>query len=194
MPNPPSKTWSHTARALLDPARVMPLGPGSPQRDRYEELRALRPELLFEGGTVRRRAAAECCLAALWLRYDFLDEAHTIVQAIDEPAGSFGHALMHRREGDFSNSKYWLRRAGVQPIFAGLAEFVGQLGLPTELVARLAPAGAWDADGFVDLCAAAVKQRSPADSAEAVAWLEQIQHREWEAYLEECRRQAVGEG
>ena len=46
---------------------------------------------------------------ALWL-YGFLDESHSIAQGIDSAEGSYWHALMHRSEGDFSNSKYWYRR------------------------------------------------------------------------------------
>src|SRR5208282_3154263 len=44
-------------------------------------------------------------LAGLWLWHDGLDESHRISQGLSSPAGSFWHAIMHRREGDFSNSK-----------------------------------------------------------------------------------------
>ena len=52
---------------------------------------------------------AACCLAGVWLLHDYLDESHTISQRIDTPSGSFWHGIMHRREGDFSNAKYWFR-------------------------------------------------------------------------------------
>ena len=62
---------------------------------------------------------------ALWL-YGFLDESHSIAQGIDSPEGSYWHALMHRSEGDFSNSKYWYRRVGRHAIFPALLVAVRQ--------------------------------------------------------------------
>ena len=40
-------------------------------------------------------------------------------QGIDTPAGSFWHAIMHRREGAFGNSKCWWRRPGPHPALIG---------------------------------------------------------------------------
>jgi hypothetical protein len=41
--------------------------------------------------------------------------AHAIAQDIDDNAGSWIHAYLHRKEGDLGNAGYWYRRAG-QPI------------------------------------------------------------------------------
>ncbi len=57
--------------------------------------------------------ALACIEAGLWLLADDLDTSHKICQNIATPLGSAWHAIMHRREGDFSNSLYWWRRAGV---------------------------------------------------------------------------------
>src|SRR4051794_8266140 len=54
-----------------------------------------------------RPEAASALLSGLWLWHDFLDESHGISQSIHSATGSFWHAIMHRREGDFGNSKYW---------------------------------------------------------------------------------------
>lgn len=54
-------------------------------------------------------------LAGLWLFVDDLDASHRISQTQDDATGCFWHAIMHRREGDFSNSKYWFRRAELHP-------------------------------------------------------------------------------
>jgi hypothetical protein len=62
---------------------------------------------------------------ALWL-YGFLDESHSIAQGIDSAEGSYWHALMHRSEGDFSNSKYWYRRVGRHAIFPDLLKAARQ--------------------------------------------------------------------
>ena len=56
--------------------------------------------------------------AALWLYVDDLSRSHTVSQGIDTPTGSYWHAIMHRREGDFDNSRYWLRRAAGHPLLA----------------------------------------------------------------------------
>ncbi len=55
--------------------------------------------------------------AALWLYVDDLEASHAISQGIHDSTGSMWHAIMHRREGDFSNAKYWLRLAGAHPAF-----------------------------------------------------------------------------
>jgi hypothetical protein len=42
-----------------------------------------------------------------------LDGAHKIVQSLEGiPAADAVHAIIHRRDGDFSNSCYWWRRVG----------------------------------------------------------------------------------
>ena len=56
---------------------------------------------------------------ALWL-YGFLDEAHRLTQQDASSEGAYWHALVHRSEGDFSNSLYWFNRVGVHPLHARL--------------------------------------------------------------------------
>jgi len=58
---------------------------------------------------------AECVLCGLLLLFDDLDSAHRICQSIETSTASFWHAIVHRREGDFSNSKYWYARAAGHP-------------------------------------------------------------------------------
>ena len=65
------------------------------------ELQRLRPQDVVTGN-VRSPDDAKAVLAGLWLWHDWLDESHTISQALPSPAGSFWHAIMHRREGDFA--------------------------------------------------------------------------------------------
>ena len=58
--------------------------------------------------------------AGLWLYIDDLNRSHEISQGILTPVGSLWHGIMHRREGDFWNSKYWFGRAGKTEIFKGV--------------------------------------------------------------------------
>jgi hypothetical protein len=92
------------------------------QRDELFELLPLEsamPELLPKAANQSLLSAAEQAVqgivpelqSAIWLYVDDLDRSHTISQGISGPIGAYWHAIMHRREGDFSNSKYWLRQA-----------------------------------------------------------------------------------
>lgn len=56
--------------------------------------------------------------SATWLYVDELDRSHTLSQGIDDSTGSYWHGIMHRREGDFSNSHYWFNKVGHHPAMA----------------------------------------------------------------------------
>jgi hypothetical protein len=56
--------------------------------------------------------------AGLWLYVGDLDRSHAISQSIPDATGSYWHGIMHRREGDFGNSHYWMRRAADHPLIA----------------------------------------------------------------------------
>jgi hypothetical protein len=101
--------------------------------------------------------------AALHLLNDDIDRGHALAQASEgEPTADYLHALVHRREGDFGNCKYWLGRAKAHPVLARI--FGDEAG----------------AIAFVDRCQAAGKGPSRE--------LEEIQHRELSALFEEASR------
>src|SRR5438874_968481 len=89
-------------------------GPSSENRQLLE---GIDPKSLLSV-PVKSLADALAVLAALWLWNDGLAEAHQIVQkspAATIDSYAFWHAIMHRREGDFSNSKYWYARCENHP-------------------------------------------------------------------------------
>jgi hypothetical protein len=165
---------------LLAKDRVAPLGPGTPNLSMKPKLESLRAETLFTPHPIQELDMARACLAGLWLYHDFLDESHSISQEIATPTGSFWHGIMHRREPDPSNSKYWWRRVGKHPVFADLAEQAAKVGyLQTGTV--------WDPFAFVDSCE---EHRGSGSEAEwKCRW---VQHGEWELLFEWCYRQATG--
>jgi hypothetical protein len=54
--------------------------------------------------------------AAIWLYVDDIDRAHAACQELDTPTGALWHGIVHRREGDFNNSLYWMKRAAKHPL------------------------------------------------------------------------------
>ncbi len=171
--------------ALLLPERLAPLGPGTPNRARRDQLAALTPEVVLAGKPVRDRGMADACLAALWLYHDFLDDSHSVSQGLHTTTGSYWHAIMHRREPDYGNSGYWFRRVGQHSVFAGLAgeaaRLAGDAGQPGFIAAE------WDPFRFNDACQRAL------DSGSAEELLcRRIAQREWELLFDWCYQQAVG--
>lgn len=94
---------------------------------------------------------------AAWIYVDELEKAHEICQDQPDETGSMWHAIIHRREGDYSNAKYWLHRAGHHPALRHLEGY--------------------DASKFVDQVGAATN-----DDEALVA----LQRKEWEAMLAWC--------
>jgi hypothetical protein len=183
-------SYAAAVTALLGTPRLMPLDQGQPNRVALEQLAGLDEVLLFDGQPVRRREMARACLAGLWLYHDFLDESHRISQSLHGREGSYWHGIMHRREGDFANAKYWLRRAGPHPIHEALN--LSARALARDMSANgalLRSSATWDPAVFVDLCADACAGRN--DAAELCR---RIQEREWQLLFDFCYRRALGRG
>jgi hypothetical protein len=133
---------------------------------------------------------ADGLLAGLWLRHDWLDESHHIAQRLETPSGSLWHAILHRREGDFSNSKYWYHRAGEHAVFKTLPARAGETinSFPADKSVFRINASGWNSAAFVDL----VQQvhASPSDPRHRVAIT--IQEIEWQLLFQHCTRAASG--
>lgn len=72
--------------------------------------------------------------------------AHESSQDLHTAIGAHWHALVHRHEPDYQNSKYWLRRMEASPVYARLVEASMEVGRE----AQVAPQGAWDPMLFTD--------------------------------------------
>ena len=149
---------------LLSTPELPDLGPGmrkgvEPEAKLNDRVRAMLSDAAVSG------TRAELVRAVVLLWHDHLDAAHRIVQDIETPEGSYLHAIMHRREPDYGNAKYWFRRVGKHPCFARLASLAGA----REFVKN----GDWDPFAFVDAC-----ERSPQSEA-----LRQLQAEEFRILL-----------
>jgi hypothetical protein len=149
--------------ALLAEPRLMPLGPGTPV------------------AAVRRQLAAlelpPACRAGLWLYFDYLDESHGISQDDEsDPDRNFWHAIMHRREPDASNSKYWWRRVGPHPVLDQLREQAPALDFRFT-----------SPEVFVDFCE---RVRGTGSADEELA--RRVQLLEWQLLFDWCYRRSAG--
>ena len=177
------------AADLIQRSEPIPLDAGEPNRSAYDTLKNLGTAELFTRATVRDPQMAEACLSALWLLHGFLDESHSLSQRNPTAEGSYWHGIMHRREGDFPNAKYWFRRVGPHKIHSGLAAAAREFasGASAGVASSLTLTGTWDSGAFVDLC-----QRSVGGGPEKRA-CEEIQRREWTLLFEHCYQAAIGE-
>jgi len=153
------------------------------------QLLKLTPQTVFAKPPVDDKAAT-CVLAGLWLWHDFLDRAHKLVQNVPTSSGSFWHAIIHRREGDFWNSKYWYARCANHPILPSLAANAAGALNPHPADAsllRLTHQG-WDADAFVELVEAV--HQSPEDPRHDLCV--QLQQLEWRLLFDHDLRTAAG--
>lgn len=181
---------------LLAGERLMPLGAGSPRQSMRPALARLSPRDLVEQGPIQDEPMAQCVLSGLWLLHDFLDESHRISQEISTPTGSYWHGIMHRREPDYSNSKYWFRQASRHPLCdalgteaaARLDAWEGGAEQPEGAAAarRVVGESGWDPFAMVDLCQEAAGNAALEPACRELARLE------WEMLFDYCYRQATG--
>ncbi len=176
---------------LLDTDRRRPLDAGRPASETRSGLKTSSVDSAFAHVHVADHDMAACCISGVWLLYDFLDESHTISQGIDTTSGNFWHAIMHRREGDFSNAKYWFRNVGQHPVFAALSEQARVAASFRDAGSSLGETclhdGNWDPFVFVDLCQAVARGQTAAREL-----CLDIQQAEWELLFDHCYLAAVG--
>jgi hypothetical protein len=159
---------------LLSADRLPELGPGTPNKSAEPKLRALAMNRTLGREKIVDHEAARCCLAALWLWHDFLDESHAISQDIDTIEGSYWHGIMHRREPDYGNAKYWFRRLPKHPIHDPLGQAAKPLGVSP-----------WDAFQFVDLCEQIACGKSGDEQT-----AREVARTEWRLLFDYCFRMA----
>ena len=192
------------ARGLLDALmerRPLPrLAPAEVwDRDIDRRLAQLAESAAFDEG-VAEPSFARATLSGLNLLNDNLDMAHRLAMSgsVSAPVArstlDFWHGIMHRREADYANSKYWFHRVGDHTIFPEVhrraQDVLRQAGSPAVngIRSALERPAAWDPFVFIDLCA-----RHEEHEGSGRDLLRSIQAGEIGALLEFCIAQAGGD-
>lgn len=170
-------------RILLQPDLLKKLCPTEPlDYALVSRIREADDATLTENAVVQNASAWRMVRGGLLYAVDALDPAHRIFQ--DEPSdlGSYWHGMMHRREADFDNARYWFRRAGRLPVFEKMHRATAE---HSSLFARQST---WDPYLFTGECEQA-RFGAPEKTPELAA----VQRAEWEVLLDYCWREAVGQ-
>jgi hypothetical protein len=181
--------YGESFEGLLKGEGMDDLGPGTPHPECFEELQCLNEKRAFAGTPVKDPHMAQACLAGIWLYHNYLTESHHVSQSLSTSEGSYWHGIMHRREPDYSNAKYWFRQVKNHPVFPRLHADVQEL---LSLLPHSAPANTllsqaqWDPFAFVDLCEKCFHSGSY-DEALCL----RIQRREWELLFDYCYTRAI---
>ncbi len=147
--------------------------PGLGEGPLYNELIATLNELtqnpdeftIQEIGDIAPKRADEW-VSGLWLLAGDIDRSHTLSQDITNAEGSFLHAIMHRREGDFGNAKYWFNRVGKHPVLNQLQELThGAYSSGCDFV-----------DGVARVVGKQADQREPYEKLQWIEWQSLMVH------------------
>jgi len=173
---------------LICEAPGMELGPGRPNQNAREALSSLDPDTAFPGQKVVDSDMANACISGLWLLHNHLDPSHSISQGIHTSTGSFWHGIMHRREPDFGNAKYWFRRVGDHPVFEPLRLESAELAKNAQHIEvnYLSTLVSWDPFRFVDLC-----QQGLRENGDLGEICRKITRCEWQLLFDFCYNCAV---
>ena len=84
--------------------------------------------------------------AGLFYYHNALDDSHKQAALDEGDLAAYWHGMVHRREGDFENARYWMRRAGEQPVFQEMQ------GRASDGAPHMGRQSNWDPFLFIHLC------------------------------------------
>jgi len=115
-------------------------------RELWRTIRDAPDAELASGKVIADAPAFALVRGGLLYALDDLDGSHRFFQEASGDLGSYWHGVVHRREGDFENARYWFRRAGQLPFFGELH------GRAAGDSAEMARQPSWDAYLFTGQC------------------------------------------
>jgi hypothetical protein len=131
------------------------------------------------GGSIGVPQAFAVVRGGLLYALDDLAGCHEFFQNTASDLVGYWHGMMHRREADFDNARYWFRRAGALPFFDTL--YSGG----AEISTGMAKQRLWDPYLFTSECE---QHRFGADSEEES--LSRLQREEFDVVFDYTWRQA----
>ncbi len=176
------KTYSDFVdRLFREEGMLRKLIPTEPlDRELVRRIRAADDATVSGVGTIGDPAMFALVRGGLLYAADAIDEAHVIFQEAKSDLGSYWHGVMHRREGDFDNARYWFRRAGVLPVFDVLH---GAASAHSAVMARQAN---WDPYLFTGQC-----ERARFGETEGLEELVALQRVEFDGLFDDCWRKSA---
>jgi hypothetical protein len=151
--------------------------------DLLRQIREADDATLAGGKAIGKPGPFALVRGGLLYAIDALDPAHRIFQDAHDDLGAYWHGMMHRREGDFDNARYWFRRAGAQPFFNALH------GAASEFSPDMARQSNWDPYLFTGQC-----EQARFGAEEIVGEMAKLQRAEFDAIFDYCWRQSVAVG
>ncbi len=156
------------------------LTPSEPlDRELARQIRDSDDATIVGGKTIGSPAIFSLVRGGLLYSLDSLETAHAIFQDAHGDLGSYWHGMMHRREADFDNARYWFRRAGGLPFFNALH------GAASAVSPDMARQSNWDPYLFTGQC-----EQARFGAEELVAEMAKLQRAEFEAIFDYCWRQS----
>jgi hypothetical protein len=167
-------------RLLLNPDLLRKLTPTEPLNwELPGKIRDATDEALSGGKQITDPKTFALVRGALFYAADDLGAAHRISQENSSDLGSYWHGMMHRREGDFDNARYWFRRAGRLPIFDRMH------GAAANSSPNMAKQSSWDAYLLTGMC-----EQAKFGDTEAIPECVRLQKIEFEQMLDYCWRES----
>ena len=168
-------------RLLLNPDLLRKLTPTEPLGwDLPEKIRDASDEMISGGKEIADAKMFSLVRGALLNAVDALDAAHRIFQDDPGDLGSYWHGVMHRREGDFDNARYWFRRAGRLLIADKLHAASAQDS------SNMAKQSSWDAYLLTGMC-----EQAKFGDTDAIAECVRLQRIEFDHLFAYCWRKSV---
>lgn len=186
--------WKWTADSFDTLPALVPHAPDTQAAWLIEFIVRLRPSQLVPEKSSEADAVAVKAGLLQW--HDALDASHQLAQSVEglgtHQSGDYWHAIMHRREPDYNNAKYWFRQLGTHTVFKQLSPHAASIleSVPESAIwqSRLKVKGSWDPLAFVDLCEACAGREES-----ALGWAaRQIQAAEMQLLIAATYRDASG--